>query len=166
MLKEYQGALNDSVWPGGITLHQKANFNTTPFISPLKLIYLLAKLQPFQFRWAWNRAACVEAAREQRQIRGGRTCVQKRRLQDNLRGKLTDGRRKRQDQTWFIFFCPNNCRLEIESSNSATSEAEGDETETQQKLIRQTRGINRALVSPAISQQSSDETGLSDSWDG
>lgn len=34
------------------------------------------------------------------------------------------------------------------------------------KLIRQTRGINRALVSSAISQQSADETGLSDSRDG
>lgn len=71
ILKEYQGALNDSVWPGGITLHQEANFYTTPFISPLKLIYLPAKLQPFQFRSAWKRAACGEAVREQRQIRGG-----------------------------------------------------------------------------------------------
>lgn len=34
------------------------------------------------------------------------------------------------------------------------------------KLIRQTRGINRGLVSSAISQQSADETGLSDSRDG
>lgn len=31
------------------------------------------------------------------------TRVRKRRLQDNLRGKLTDGRRKRLDQTRFIF---------------------------------------------------------------
>lgn len=93
MLKEYQGALNDSVWPGGITLHQEANFYTTLFVSPLKLIYLLAKLQAFQFGAAWKRAACGEAVREERQIRGGGTCVQTRRLQDNLRGKVTDGRR-------------------------------------------------------------------------
>lgn len=73
MLREYQRALNDSVWPRGITLHQEANFYTTPFISPLKLIYLLGKLQPFQFRSASKRAACGEAVPEQRQIRGGET---------------------------------------------------------------------------------------------
>lgn len=132
MLREYQRALNDSVWPGGITLHQEANFYTTPFISPLKLIYLPAKLQPFQFRSASKRAACGEAAREQRQIRGGENL----RLQDNLRGKLTDGWRKTPGPDSVHLFRPNDWRLEIERSKlrNARGEARRDETgtETQQ----------------------------------
>lgn len=66
MLREYQRELDDSVWPGGITLHQEAHFYTTPLLSPLILIYLLAKLQPFQFRSALKHAAYSEEVREQR----------------------------------------------------------------------------------------------------
>lgn len=67
MLREYQRALNDSVWPGGITLHQKAHFHTTPLISALRLIFLLAKLQSLQFRLAWKCAACRDKVKEQRE---------------------------------------------------------------------------------------------------
>lgn len=39
MLREYQRELNDSVWPGGITLHQEAHFlyNTPPISSQTHL---------------------------------------------------------------------------------------------------------------------------------
>lgn len=67
MLREYQRELNDSVWPGGITLHQEAHFYTTPFLSPLILIYLLAKLQSFQLRSALKNAAYRVEVREQRE---------------------------------------------------------------------------------------------------
>lgn len=62
MLREYQRELNDSVWPGGITLHQEAHFYTTSPLSPLLLIYPLAKLQPFQFRPALKHAAYMEGS--------------------------------------------------------------------------------------------------------
>lgn len=67
MLREYQRELNDSVWPRGITLHQEAHFYTTPPISLLTLIYLLAKLQPFLFRSALKHVAYTEEVREQRE---------------------------------------------------------------------------------------------------
>lgn len=67
MLREYQRELNDSVWPGGIILHQEAHFYTTPLLSPLILIYLLAKLQSFQFRSALKHAAYRVEVMEQRQ---------------------------------------------------------------------------------------------------
>ena len=67
MLREHKRELNDSVWPEGITMHQKAYFHTTPLLSPLIPIYLLAKLQPFQFRFALKHAACSVERREQRE---------------------------------------------------------------------------------------------------
>lgn len=46
----------------------------------------------------------VEKQRRNRgRLRAGKTCAQKRRLQDHLRGKLTDGWRKRTDRTRLIF---------------------------------------------------------------
>ena len=67
MLREYQRELNDSVWPGGITLHQEARFYTTSRLSALIFIYLLTKLQPFQFRSALKHAAYRKEVREQRE---------------------------------------------------------------------------------------------------
>lgn len=46
---------------------RKPIFYTTPLLSPLRLIYLLAKLQPFQFRSALKHAAYREEVREQRE---------------------------------------------------------------------------------------------------
>lgn len=63
-VRDYQRELNHSVWPGGITLHQEAHFYTTSLLSFLILIYLLAKLQPFQFRSALKHAAYKEESRE------------------------------------------------------------------------------------------------------
>lgn len=66
-LREYHRELNDPVWPGGITLQQEAHFYTTPLLSPLILIYLLAKLHPFQFRSALKHTAYREEVSEQRE---------------------------------------------------------------------------------------------------
>lgn len=66
MLREYQRELNDSVWPEGITLRQEAHFYTTSLLSPHILIYLCAKLQPFQFRSPLKQAGYREEVMEQR----------------------------------------------------------------------------------------------------
>lgn len=154
----------------GVTPHGGAGSHTTPLVSPLKLSHS-QNYNPFNFNLLPN-LQHVQSTEARRSGAGG-----KRRLQGNLSGEVMDGWCARLDRIQFIFSFQTSgvwklnvqtrqCASRVEARRGEARGGEARRGRNTAKLIRQTRGINRALVSSAISQQSPDETGLTDSRDG